>query len=85
MMLGPAKRPGDIERIRDLRAVDCDILTLDSISGRHGIISPIERYVTPDEFAALKVVSTRRRISSRRVRPAGAQLVSRMGARSIRN
>ena len=43
------------EAFHDLRAVDCDILTLGQYLRPTVAHLPVERYVHPDEFAAMKV------------------------------
>jgi len=55
MMLGLGETTEEILSVfGDLRAVDCDILTLGQYLRPSRDHLPIERYVTPDEFAALK-------------------------------
>jgi lipoic acid synthetase len=55
MMLGLGETTAEILSVfGDLRAVDCDILTLGQYLRPSRDHLPIERYVTPDEFAALK-------------------------------
>jgi lipoic acid synthetase len=43
------------QAFRDLRAVDCDILTIGQYLRPSPAHLPVERYVHPDEFAAMKV------------------------------
>jgi lipoic acid synthetase len=43
------------QAFRDLRAVDCDILTVGQYLRPSEAHLPVERYVHPDEFAAMKV------------------------------
>lgn len=53
-MLGLGESLEEIEQVmRDLRAHDCDMLTLGQYlqPSRHHL--PVERYVTPEEFRAL--------------------------------
>jgi lipoyl synthase len=55
LMLGLGETLVEITSVfTDLRAVDCDILTLGQYLRPSAEHLPIERYVTPDEFAALK-------------------------------
>jgi lipoyl synthase len=55
LMLGLGETLVEITNVfTDLRAVDCDILTLGQYLRPSAEHLPIERYVTPDEFAALK-------------------------------
>jgi lipoic acid synthetase len=55
MMLGLGETTEEILSVfGDLRAVDCDILTLGQYLRPSRDHLPIERYVPPDEFAALK-------------------------------
>ena len=42
------------QTFRDLRAVDCDILTIGQYLRPTAEHLPVERYVHPDEFAAMK-------------------------------
>ena len=55
LMLGLGETSEEISSVfGDLRAVDCDILTLGQYLRPSAAHLPIERYVTPDEFAELK-------------------------------
>jgi lipoic acid synthetase len=55
LMLGLGETLDEITSVfSDLRAVDCDILTLGQYLRPSAEHLPIERYVTPEEFAALK-------------------------------
>jgi lipoic acid synthetase len=55
LMLGLGETLDEITSVfGDLRAVDCDILTLGQYLRPSAEHLPIERYVTPEEFAALK-------------------------------
>jgi len=55
LMLGLGETREEIIRVfRDLRDVDCDILTLGQYLRPSAEHLPVERYVTPDEFAALR-------------------------------
>jgi lipoic acid synthetase len=55
MMLGLGETRGEILSVfSDLRAVDCDVLTLGQYLRPSPEHLPIERYVTPEEFAELK-------------------------------
>jgi lipoic acid synthetase len=55
MMLGLGEEPAEIEGVlRDLRAAGCDILTLGQYLRPSRDHLPVERYVTPAEFAELK-------------------------------
>jgi lipoic acid synthetase len=40
-----------VELMRDLRAVSCDIMTIGQYLQPHARRLPVERYVTPEEFA----------------------------------
>ncbi len=56
LMLGMGETEGELEAVlRDLRAVDVDILTLGQYLQPTPSHLPVERYVTPDEFADWKV------------------------------
>jgi len=55
IMLGLGEERGEIESVlRDLRAVGCDILTLGQYLRPSHDHLPVERYVTPAEFAELR-------------------------------
>ena len=55
MMLGLGEERAEVEGVlRDLRAVGCDILTLGQYLRPSRDHLPVERYVTPAEFAELK-------------------------------
>jgi lipoic acid synthetase len=55
LMLGLGEQPGEVLGVlRDLRAAGCEILTLGQYLRPSGEHLPIERYVTPDEFDALR-------------------------------
>jgi lipoyl synthase len=55
MMLGLGEETAEIEGVlRDLRAAGCDILTLGQYLRPSRDHLPVERYVTPAEFAELK-------------------------------
>ncbi len=55
IMLGLGEEPTEVESVlRDLRAVGCDILTLGQYLRPSIDHLPVERYVTPSEFAELK-------------------------------
>ena len=55
IMLGLGEEPTEVESVlRDLRAVGCDILTLGQYLRPSSDHLPVERYVTPSEFAELK-------------------------------
>lgn len=55
LMLGLGEEYGELLRVfGDLRAVDCDILTLGQYLRPSKDQLPVERYVRPDEFAALR-------------------------------
>ena len=86
LMLGLGETTEEILSVfSDLRAVDCDILTLGQYLRPSRRSSPDRALRHARGVRGAARAGARRRISSRRVRPAGAQLVSRMGARSIRN
>jgi lipoyl synthase len=56
LMLGVGETPDEVlETLRDLRAAGCDIVTLGQYLQPSVDQLKVERYVTPDEFAALKV------------------------------
>ncbi|HKA31923.1 MAG TPA: lipoyl synthase [Candidatus Binatia bacterium] len=56
LMLGVGETSDEVlETLRDLRAADCDIVTLGQYLQPSEHQLKVERYVTPDEFAALKV------------------------------
>jgi lipoic acid synthetase len=53
-MLGLGEEAAELRKVfADLRAVGCDILTLGQYLRPSADQLPIERYVTPEEFAAL--------------------------------
>jgi lipoic acid synthetase len=55
IMLGLGEEPAEVECVlRDLRAAGCDILTLGQYLRPSRDHLPVERYVTPAEFAELK-------------------------------
>jgi lipoic acid synthetase len=55
LMLGLGESHDEMIRVfRDLRTVDCDILTLGQYLRPSEAHLPVERYVTPEEFATLK-------------------------------
>ena len=56
-MLGLGEEKAEIEQaLRDLRAVDCDILTLGQYLQPTPQHAPIDRWVTPEEFAEWKKI-----------------------------
>jgi len=56
IMLGLGETREEIrETLGDLRAVDCDIVTIGQYLRPSPLHLPIERYVTPEEFAEIKV------------------------------
>jgi len=55
IMLGLGEEPSEVESVlRDLRAVGCDILTLGQYLRPSRDHLPVERYLTPAEFAELR-------------------------------
>ncbi|MDR7433626.1 MAG: lipoyl synthase [Armatimonadota bacterium] len=48
-----------LETMRDLRAVDCDILTIGQYLQPGKDYVPVSRFYTPEEFAALKIIGLR--------------------------
>jgi lipoyl synthase len=59
IMLGLGEEPSEVESVlRDLRSVGCDILTLGQYLRPSRDHLPVERYVTPAEFAELKAEAT---------------------------
>jgi lipoic acid synthetase len=55
LMVGLGETPEELSRtFRDLREVDCDILTLGQYLRPTVAHLPVDRYVHPDEFAAMK-------------------------------
>jgi lipoic acid synthetase len=55
IMLGLGEEPSEVESVlRDLRTAGCDILTLGQYLRPSRDHLPVERYVTPTEFAELK-------------------------------
>ncbi len=55
MMLGVGEEPAEtLAAMRDLREVDCDVLTLGQYLRPSPKHIPVKRYVSPAEFAALK-------------------------------
>jgi lipoic acid synthetase len=60
MMLGVGEETEEtLQAMADLRAVECDILTLGQYLRPSQKHIPIRRYVSPEEFAALKVAGLR--------------------------
>ncbi len=58
VMLGLGEHDGEVFALmRDLRAHGCDILTLGQYLRPSRDHLPVERYVTPDEFEALRVIA----------------------------
>ena len=58
IMLGLGEETAEVEGVlRDLRAVGCDILTLGQYLRPSRDHLPVERYVTPAEFAELKTAA----------------------------
>jgi lipoic acid synthetase len=45
-----------VETMHDLRSVDCDVLTLGQYLQPSEKRLPVERFYTPEEFAALKII-----------------------------
>jgi lipoic acid synthetase len=45
-----------VELMRDLRSVSCDIMTIGQYLQPHARRLPVERYVTPEEFARWREV-----------------------------
>jgi lipoic acid synthetase len=55
-MLGLGEERDELLKVfRDLRSIDCEILTLGQYLRPSAEHLPVERYVTPEEFAALKI------------------------------
>ncbi len=55
LMAGIGERPGEVMAVmRDLRAVDCDILTIGQYLRPSKDHLPVDRFVPPEEFAAYK-------------------------------
>ena len=61
----------------DLRAIGCDILTLGQYLRPTANHLPVERYVTPEEFARVARVGARARLPRMRLGPDGALELSR--------
>jgi len=58
LMLGLGEtREGVLQVLEDLRAVDCDILTLGQYLQSSTLGVPVERYLRPDEFDAYKQIA----------------------------
>ena len=56
LMVGLGETRGELSRtFRDLRSVDCDVLTIGQYLRPTEAHLPVERYVHPDEFAEMKV------------------------------
>jgi lipoic acid synthetase len=56
LMLGVGENLDEVmASLRDLRAADCDIVTLGQYLQPSTAQLPVERYVTPDEFQQLKI------------------------------
>jgi len=55
LMLGLGESHDELRQVfADLRAVDCDILTLGQYLRPSAAHLPVERYIPPEEFAALR-------------------------------
>jgi lipoic acid synthetase len=60
MMVGLGEEWEEIlETMRDLRAVDCDILTIGQYLQPGKDYAPVSKFYTPEEFAALKAIGLR--------------------------
>lgn len=60
MMLGIGERPGEVLPVmEDLRKTDCDILTLGQYLSPSKDHLPVDRFVTPEEFASLREAGLR--------------------------
>ena len=69
LMLGLGETTDEIlETMDDLRAIGCDILTLGQYLRPTANHLPVERYVTPEEFLALRERCARARLPRMRVR-----------------
>ncbi len=66
-----------VEVMSDLRAVECDILTLGQYLQPSKGHLPVDRYVHPEEFAMLKERGIVNGVPARGVRSAGPELLSR--------
>ena len=64
--------------LRDLRNNDVDIVTIGQYLQPSDRQLKVERYVTPEEFQAIQSGGRPIGLSPRRVRPTGAQLLSRL-------
>ena len=81
VMLGLGESNDELlDVIRDLRAVECDILTLGQYLRPSAEHIPVARYVPPAEFAEIKSGGARDGVPSCGIGAAGAELVSRVGA-----
>ena len=59
LMLGLGEEPAEIKQtLRDLRAHDCDMLTLGQYLQPSRYHLPVERFVSPEDFAALGAYAT---------------------------
>jgi hypothetical protein len=66
-----------VDLMHDLRSVSCDIMTIGQYLQPHARRLPVERYVTPEEFAKWRENRNVTRFPSRRIEPAHAFLLSR--------
>ncbi len=84
LMLGLGETIEEVLHVmRDLRASKVDILTLGQYLRPSPKHLPIIRYVTPGRVRRAEAARLRDGIPARRKRTAGAQLVSRLGRRSM--
>ena len=85
LMLGLGEERDEVVAVlRDLADVGCDILTLGQYLQPTRDHLPIERYLPPATSSpSCAPIAARAGLPPRRVRPAGAQLVPRLGARRL--
>ena len=72
-----------LETMDDLRAVDCDLLTIGQYLRPSPQHAPIAKWYTPQEFDELRLEGESPRLPPRSVGPPGAQLLPRR--RAVRN
>ena len=73
-----------VDLMRDLRTVSCDIMTIGQYLQPYEKRLPVERYVTPEEFAEWKQIGEVDGLQTRRIVAADTQLVSCPAADRIR-
>ena len=84
LMLGVGETHNEvIATLEELRDKKVDIVTLGQYLQPSNRQLKVDRYVTPDEFNEFKMAGEKARVSSCRIRPTGAQFVSRVESRRL--